>query len=269
MIDLQLQDEAGQSLPAIIVSGNTASGRRLEAAIKDHPRVTVECRVRTVGEAIERAETQRSRVVFLDLTATDDSSLIAARRLASGRALVIVSDRPDFAFEAFECGAIDYLLKPVKEDRLRATLQRIEQLFVSGERRSAAGRTDATPGRLSVGDRLSIPSRHASHGATTDLVAVSDVIWIESLQNYTIVQLSGRDRRTIKRPLTEWEALLPQREFVRIGRSHLVQLAKLRTITSPSRDICLAHFHGVEQPLQLGRTPAVKLKRFVRVSCPA
>jgi two-component system LytT family response regulator len=98
---------------------------------------------------------------------------------------------------------------------------------------------------------------------------VHDVIWVESLQNYSVVQLPGGDRRTLKRTLNEWAALLPEREFVRIGRSHLIQIAKLETITSPCRNEVLVSFHGVEQPLRVGRAAASKLKGIVRGSCSA
>ena len=121
-------------------------------------------------------------------------------------------------------------------------------------------------GRLTPADRVSFPSRQHGEGKTTDLVPVSDVIWVESLQNYTVVQLAGGGRRSIKRTLTEWESLLPVPEYTRIGRSHLIQLGKLKAITSPSRNGCLAHFHDVRQPLQLGRAAAVKLKAILRGS---
>jgi two-component system LytT family response regulator len=98
---------------------------------------------------------------------------------------------------------------------------------------------------------------------------VADVIWVESLQNYSIVQLPGQERRSIKRTLTEWSELLPERDFVRIGRSHLIQLAKLATITSPARNEWLAHFRDVGQPLRLGRAAASKLRAILRGPFPA
>jgi DNA-binding LytR/AlgR family response regulator len=83
------------------------------------------------------------------------------------------------------------------------------------------------------------------------------------------VQLSGGARLQMKRTLTEWAALLPPNEFVRIGRSVLIHIAKLRTITSSSRNEVLVYFHGVEQPLRVGRAAASKLRLTLRGSCPA
>jgi len=284
MIVPRFQDEAVHSLPAhslpaharsahalsaMIVAANAASVRRLRTAIKDHHRLAVRCTARTIPEAIEQAAEHRPDVVFLDLAVAEGEGIAVARRFATEPAIVIVADRPDFAFEAFEFGAIDYLLKPIRAERVRTTLQRIDRFF-SHSQGLHAGEKKATSGdRLTPGGRVPIPSSQSTRRKTTELVPVQDVIWVESLQNYSVVQLPGRDRRTLKRTLNEWAALLPEREFVRIGRSHLIQIAKLRAITSPCRNEVLISFHGVEQPLRVGRAAASKLKGIVRGSCSA
>jgi len=274
MIVQRLHDEANHSLSAhplsaMIVAANPTSVRRLRAALKHHPRIAVRCTARTIAAAIEQAAEHQPDVVFLDVAVADGESIAVARHFGSERAIVIVADRPDFAFEAFEFGAVDYLLKPIREERVQATLRRIDRFFATLTGPSDDAGTGASSARLMSVDRVPIPSQHSGRRKSTDLVPVSDVIWIESLQNYSVVQLPGRDRRTIKRPLTEWAALLPELEFVRIGRSHLVQIAKIKSITSPCRNEVLVSFHGVEQPLRVGRAASSKLKGILRGSCPA
>jgi two-component system, LytTR family, response regulator len=269
MIVQRLHHEAIHTVSAMIVDASPTSIRRLRAAIKEHPRIAVGCTARTIAAAIEQAAAHQPDVVFLDMALADGDRLAVTRHLATGPAVVFVADRPDFAFEAFEFGAIDYLLKPIREERLRETLRRIDRFFAhSGGPSSGAG-TGSLSARLSSSDRVSIPSPQSMQRKTTELVPVADVIWVESLQNYSVVQLPGCDRRSIKRTLTEWAALLPEREFVRIGRSHLIQIAKLKSITSPCRNEVLVSFHGVEQPLRVGRAASSKLKAFLRGSCPA
>ena len=274
MIVQRLHDEAvhalsARALSAMIVDATAASVRRLSAAIKDHHRIAVRCTARTIAAAIEQAAEHRPDVVFLDLAVADGEGIAVARQFATGPAIVIVADRPDFAFEAFEFGAIDYLLKPVRAERVQATLQRIDRFFSRSQGLHAGEETAASADRLMPGARVPIPTQRSDRRKSTDLVPVHDVIWIESLQNYSVVQLPGRDRRTLKRTLNEWAALLPEREFVRIGRSHLIQIAKLQAITSPCRSEVLISFQGVEQPLRVGRAAASKLKGIVRGSCSA
>ena len=274
MIVPRLHDEAVHALSAralsvMIVDGDAASVRRIRAAIKDHHRIAVRCTARTIATAIEQAAEHRPDVIFLDLAVADGEGIAAARQFATGPAIVIVAERPDFAFEAFEFGAIDYLLKPVRAERVRTTLQRIDRFFSHSQGLHAGEKKAPSADRLTPIGRVSIPSSQSTRQKTNEIVRVHDVIWVESLQNYSVVQLPGRDRRTLKRTLNEWAALLPEREFVRIGRSHLIQIAKLQAITSPCRNEVLISFHGVEQPLRVGRAAASKLKVIVRGSCSA
>ena len=269
MIVQRLHHEAPQPLSAMIVDADAASIRRLSAALKENARLTVRYTARTIPAALRQAEEHRPDVVFLDVALANGEGVSVARQFAPGRAIVVVSDRPDFALEAFEFGAIDYLLKPVSAERLQATLRRIERFLSAPEGLAPDTATESSSDLPTISDRVPISSQGSGQRKATDLVSVADVIWVESLQNYSIVQLSGGARRQVKRTLTEWEALLPSQQFVRIGRSVLIQFAKLRTITSPSRNEVLAHFHGVEKPLRVGRAAASKLRDTLRGSCPA
>jgi len=269
MIVTRLHHEAPELLSAMIVDADTAAIHRLSAVLKRNPRLTVRCTARTIPSAIRKAEEHRPDVVFLDAALANGEGVGVARQFAPGRAIVVVSDSPDFALEAFEFGAIDYLLKPVGAERLQTTLRRIERFLSILEGPAADTAAESSSDLSMLSDRVPISSQRSGMRKATDLVSVTDVIWVESLQNYSIVQLSGGERRQVKRTLTEWEALLPPQEFVRIGRSVLIQFAKLRTITSPSRNEVLAYFQGVEQPLRVGRAAASKLRETVRGSCPA
>jgi two-component system LytT family response regulator len=269
MIVQRLHDEAIHTLSAMIVDADAASVRHLKTVFKAHPQIAVGCTARTIATAISQAEKHRPDVVFLDVEMADGERFAMTQQLAPGRAIVVVSDRPDFAFSAFELGAIDYLLKPVSVERLRMTLRRLDRLFFRSSELLADMGTESSPARLTSVDRVPIPSQRADQRKSTDLVPVNGVIWVESLQNYSVVQLPGRDRRTIKRSLSEWAALLPEREFVRIGRSHLIQIAKIKSITSPRRNEVLVSFHGVEQPLRVGRAASSKLKGILRGAFPA
>ena len=269
MIVQRRRHEALQPLSAMIVDADTASIRRLSKALKESGRLTVRCTARTIPTALTRVEEHRPDVVFLDVALANGEGVGVARQLAPGRAIVVVSDRPDFALEAFEFGAIDYLLKPVSAARLSATLRRIERFLSQPDCLVTDTAPESSSGLSKPLDRVAIPSLHCDDRKATDLVPVVDVVWVESSQNYSIVQLAGGARQQLKRTLTEWAALLPPQEFVRIGRSVLIQFAKLRTITSPSRNEVLVYFYGVEQPLRVGRAAASKLKDSFRGSCPA
>ena len=269
MLVQRLHNEAIYTLSAMIVDADAASVRHLKAVFKHHPQIAVGCTASTIATAIAQAKKHRPDVVFLDVAMASREGFTMAQRLVADRALVVVSDQPDFAMAAFEFGAIDYLLKPVCEERLQETLRRLDRFLSHANGLPSDGETASSSDRPTPLDRVPIPAQRSGQGKATDLVPVTDVIWVESLQNYSVVQLPGRDRRTIKRTLTEWAAMLPEQEFVRIGRCHLIQIAKIKSITSPLRNEVLVSFHGVEQPLRVGRAASSKLRDVLRGSSPA
>jgi len=269
MLVQRLHNEAIHTLSAMIVDADVASIRYLKAVFKHHPQITVGCTASTIATAIAQAEKHRPDVVFLDVAMVSGKGCAMAQRLAADRAIVVVSDQPDFALAAFDFGAIDYLLKPIGEERLRETLRRLDRFLSRANVLPSDGETASSSDRPTPLDRVPIPAQRSGQGKATDLVLVTDVIWVESLQNYSVVQLPGRDRRTLKRTLTEWAAMLPEQEFVRIGRCHLIQIAKIKSITSPLRNEVIVAFHGVEQPLRVGRAASSKLREVLRGSSPA
>ena len=133
MIVQRLHDEAIHTLSAMLVDADAASVRQLKAVLKlkgvltlkgaltDHPQIAVRWTARTIAAAIAQAEKHHPDLVFLDAAMANGEGFAMAQRLAAERAIVVVSDQPDFAMTAFELGAIDYLLKPVSVDRLQAT----------------------------------------------------------------------------------------------------------------------------------------------------
>lgn len=260
------------ALSTMIVDADPAAARRLRSALAALPGVSVTCAVHSLPAAIEQAAASRPDVVFLDASMEQGHGLDVARHLDPRQAIVVVTDRADYALHAFQSGAIDYVLKPVDRVRLRETVRRLGRLF--GDRVTPPARTSirtpdsAAPpapktGRLSITDRLPLP-RDRTAGRSVELVPVSQVAWIESLQNYSVVQLKGNVRRRLKRSLAEWTALLPQREFARVDRSHLLQLAALRSLESPRRSAVLVHCHDVARPLELGRAAGDRLRDVLR-----
>ena len=253
------------ALSTMIVDADPAAARRLQIFLDALPGLSVTCAVHSLPAAIRQAAASRPDVVFLDASMEDGQGLDVARHLDPHQAIVVVTDRADYALHAFQSGAIDYVLKPVDHSRLRETVRRLRRLF--GQRAtSPAPAADPSPPpgrtteRLSITDRLLLPGDRGPSGRAVELVPVSQVAWIESLQNYSIVQLEGNVRRRLKRSLAEWTTLLPQPEFARVDRSHVLQVQAIRTCDSPRRGVVLVHCHRVVRPLQLGRAAGDRLR---------
>jgi len=257
---------AAAPLLALLVSADAAAVRRLRGLIAPHRRLRVVGAARDVAQAIARIAADRPDVVFLDAAMEDGAGMRVARHAGDGQAVVIVTDRPEHACAAFECGVIDYLVAPVTSERFAVAVRRLDRRFPVP---APAPGMVAPAARLAITDHLALPAgRHAGRKVTT-LVPVADLIRVESLQNYSTVHLAGGEQRMLKRTLTEWTSLLPHPEFTRIGRCHLIQVAKVRSIAAPGRNELVVHFHDAPDPLHLGRAAAGKLKESLRGPRPA
>lgn len=191
--------------------------------------------------AVREALALRPQVLFLDIRMPGMTGLEAAAELAEEwandrpfPALVFVTAYDQYAVQAFEAQAVDYVLKPVVPERLARTVQRLQARL--GEQASpvpAAGGDDATFERLRA--LLAAPAApalkviQASVGSTIRLVPVDEVLVFEAADKYVRV-LTGEAELLIRTPLKD---LLPQLDgsvFWQVHRGTVVRATAVRTV---------------------------------------
>ena len=173
----------------------------------------------------------RPDVVFLDVQMPEvDGFEVAASLPDDGPAVVFVTAFDRYALQAFETGAVDYLLKPVAPERLERAVQRLR----GGVR--GAPRIAVAPQRLLVVDR-----------GCTHVVACADIEWLESADNYVHVHAGGRSllmRRTLESLLAD---LAPR--LVRTHRGAAVAPACVAALRPRGRgDATIVLRSGAEVP---------------------
>jgi DNA-binding LytR/AlgR family response regulator len=205
--------------------------------------------VATVGDghqAVEQALALRPQVCFLDIRMPGLSGLEAAQALAEDwpdaqafPLLVFVTAFEQYALQAFERQAVDYLLKPVTPERLAACVQRLQRTL--GQRGDAAavmsatleqlrGLLGAAPGAAPAAARLQVIQ--AQTGATVHLVPVDEVIYFEAADKYVRVVTAEREH-LIRLSLRE---LLPQLDPAMFWQVHRGTVVQARCIASARRD---------------------------------
>ncbi|HEX4235486.1 MAG TPA: response regulator [Caldimonas sp.] len=171
------------------------------------------------GAALELVARAAPDALFLDIQMPEIGGFdLAASLPDNAPALVFVTAFDQYALQAFEAQAIDYLLKPIVPDRLDLALQRL-RVFVRGAKEGHSnGRTRTGPPRqLLVADR-----------GRTHVVRCADIAWIEAADNYVQLHVGGRSllmRRTFTGLLAD---LGPP--FVRTHRSAAIALAQVREL---------------------------------------
>jgi DNA-binding LytR/AlgR family response regulator len=188
------------------------------------------------ASALEAIETHRPDVAFLDirmpgLTGLEVAS--AAGELSPGTQIVFVTAYNQHAIEAFDRGAVDYLLKPVQADRLAATVKRVQARIALGEASPAGKVADELAARLpEQSGREPLQWITASAGRETRLILVEDVIYFQADNKYTVV-MTAEGEALIRKPIRELLDVLDPALFKQIHRSTVVNM---RAIAGISRD---------------------------------
>ena len=193
--------------------------------------------LRRIGLAINDAPDGDSAIdaIFLDINMPGLNGLDLARLLAGFTdppLVVFVTAHDGFAVQAFDLAAVDYVLKPVREDRLAEAVRRVaEQLSAARE-----GRGTATPAEI-AGPRPpeAMPEKaDPDHIAVelsgvTRFVSVDDILYAEAHGDYARLH-TAHDTHLVRVALSTLEEQWRSRGFVRIHRSHLVALEHIEEL---------------------------------------
>jgi two-component system, LytTR family, response regulator len=208
-------------LRAFIIEDEIPARQRLRTMLAAEPQVELAGLCDGSPDTPAHLREAAPNVVFLDLHLgrTDGFALLDEAALAPSPAIVVVTAHAGHAVEAFDRRVTDYLLKPYRASRLRAALDRVRGQLTD---RGAAGER-AEPGRL-----VRFVVRNERH---LEVVPVSEVEWLGAAGNYVVLH-AGRATHILRDSLSALETRLDSAQFVRISRSAIVNVNRIRGITT-------------------------------------
>ncbi|MFJ7157081.1 LytR/AlgR family response regulator transcription factor [Streptomyces sp. NPDC101118] len=194
--------------------------------------------LRRIGRALEAGPDSPDAidVVFLDIHMAGLTGLDVAR-LLSGFArpphLVFVTAHEGFAVQAFDLKAVDYVLKPVRRERLAEAVRRVCDQHVQHARQAPGPGTAAEPAGPPAPGAARIPAQPPADGqiavelgGVTRFVPVDDIAYAEAQGDYARLHTAAGSH-LVRIPLSTLEERWAARGFVRIHRRHLVALARI------------------------------------------
>ena len=188
------------------------------------------------GSALEAIAQHQPEVAFLDIRMPGLTGLEVAAALPDASPhtqAVFVTAYDQYAIDAFDKGAVDYLLKPVARARLAATVQRLKSRMASGAHDSAAlAELVARLGQAIPNSSKEPPLvwLTASAGAETRLIMVEDIAYFQSDTKYTVV-MTAAGEALLRKPIRELLDVLDPAIFKQIHRSTIVNLRAVASIT--------------------------------------
>ncbi len=205
---------------------------------KQWPELDIKAACQDGSEALEAIAEHKPSVAFLDIRMPGVNGMdvaAACAELSPNTQVVFVTAYNQYAMDAFEKGAIDYLLKPIEPTRLASTIERVKTRAQTGASNSAA--LEAIIAQL----HRAIPARSiaepmvwltASTGKESKLIMIEDVLYFQSDSKYTTV-MTADGEALLRTPLCDLIEKLDAQQFKQIHRSTIVNI---KAIASISRD---------------------------------
>lgn len=223
------------------------------------PELQVVAQARNGREAVELFDELRPQVVFLDVHMPGMNGVEAARCIGRRAEVVFVTAFDQYAVEAFRQGAIDYVVKPIEEERLFDTVQRLQARLRTADDDTLRPEFGALLERMADrlrqhgGARQHLQWIKASVGNSVRLIPVEQVLYLRSDTRYTAVAWEGGEAliRTTIRELAD--ALDPER-FVQVHRSAIVNLTHVERFSHGPGESGEVHLKGRSERLAVSRS---------------
>jgi DNA-binding LytR/AlgR family response regulator len=235
---------------AILAEDEPILRAQLQAKLaKLWPELEVIASVEDGAAALEALEDRTPDFMFLDIQMPELTGLEVARHVGARSHVVFVTAYDQYAIQAFETGAVDYVLKPVTDERLAVTLERLKA-------KAATPPPDLTA--LLAQLAKAQPKRErlqwikATVGQQLRLIPVSDVLFFQSDEKYTRV-VTPDSEALIKTPIRELLDGLDPEVFWQIHRSTLVNAGAIAGVTRDFRGQAHVKLKGRDETLVVSR----------------
>jgi two-component system, LytTR family, response regulator len=253
-------------LKVLVVDDEPLAREGLRRMLEGDPHVEAIGEARNGREALAAIRDQKPDLVLMDIQMPrmDGFAVMEAVIEAVGAdrmpAVIFVTAYDQYAIRAFEISAVDYLLKPVTEERFRLAFQRVTK------RLQSVSADEGTRQMLAVLDAIAHPPRRLTRlavrsGEKTLFLPVDAIDRIEACQNY--VQLrAGQTSHLLHVPMNTLEASLDPETFLRIHRSHIVNVKQIKQVWSVAHGQYVLELHSGER-LHSGRTYGDRIRALL------
>lgn len=246
-----------ERIRAVIADDEPLARRGVRQLLERHCDFAVIAEARTGRETIRIVDELKPDLLFLDIQMRDLDGFEVLRELDSERipAIVFVTAYDQFAVQAFDACAFDYLVKPLKEARFAQTLDRVRERLQSAKAGDLSRRLAAL-----LAEREKEHTKHQLlvQTPTGQLMFDADEIdWIEADDYYAAIHTRG-SRHLIRESLNSLEKRLGSTSFVRTHRAAIVNIQRLREWRCVNGETLVVLTNGAQVPVSRRNQARVK-----------
>ena len=237
------------NLSCIIVDDEPLAVKLLESFVSKTPDLTLLASFTDSVEAINAVKEKKPNLLFLDIQMPDLNGMELAHMIPSETRVIFTTAFKEYAFESYEVKALDFLLKPIRYNKFIAAVDKAREWFTVYSLQFTDDYSEGPEGLASKSSVNSKPSarpegalsseRTVNHNTTLFLkvdgeyrqIAISDIVYVSGMKDYVMFYLES-ERRPLVTHLTmkSVEDMLPSQQFMRVHRSFIVCLDKIRKV---------------------------------------
>ncbi|MEN3811859.1 LytTR family DNA-binding domain-containing protein [Chromobacterium piscinae] len=236
-------------LKALIVEDEYLAREELAYLIQEHSSIEIAASVEDGLEAFKFLQEHDVDVVFLDINIPSIDGLLLAKNLhktARPPRIVFVTAYKEFAVDAFELEAFDYILKPYNETRIIGLLRKLEALEQAPPPITAvsAPAAEAAPANRTV---------NLAKGDSIIVTPCDDIYYVEADEKVTLVY-TAHDRYVMAMSISEFVSRLPADSFFRCHRSFCVNIHKIREIAPWQNSTYIIKLYDLKAEIPVSRS---------------
>lgn len=233
-------------LRVAVVDDEALARRGMRRLLEKHKQIEVIGEAASAKLAVDLIRGERPDAVFLDIEMHGESGFDVLRDLENAPDVVFVTAHDRYAVKAYDFSVLDYLLKPVDPERLAAAIAKLER---SQAARQAFLKNEAPALRLRTNDR-------------TVIQRIDTVAALRADGDYTHVFVVNGKAILVGRSLGKFEVQLPSPPFLRVHRSLIVNMDRMREIETIDRDTMHLRLDGCAEAFVVGRATAARIRKL-------
>jgi two-component system LytT family response regulator len=232
---------------ALIIDDERLARKELVTLLEEYPQIEVVGEAANADEAIEMIHEFDPELLFLDIQMPGKTGFELLEQLDEVPKVIFVTAYDEFALKAFEVSALDYLLKPIQNDRLRDTIDKLKDIAKISKVENVNGK------KLGIEDQVFVKD-----GERCWFVKLENIRVFESDGNYIKVYFD-ENRPMIHKSLNALDEKLDPRSFFRASRKHIINLSWVESIEPWFNGGLMVKLKGGDK-VEVSRRQAAKFK---------
>jgi two-component system LytT family response regulator len=229
---------------ALIIEDEPLAVDNLTFYLKEYP-IEIIGAAYNIREAVKLIKKEKPDVIFLDINLSGENGFELLDKVEINFKVIFVTAYDEYAVRAFEVNALDYILKPLKKERIAKAIEKLLDNI----------HQEVVHRKYTIDDTLFL-----STGRRACFLKLKNICYLQADSCYSKIFLSENVYKSSTRTLKKWEELLPEHEFVRIHRSFIINIDHINEIKKRNNGTYLVFLKDIKSPIGLSRRCASTLK---------